>query len=253
MLTDCISHIDNIYDKFNKINTDYDMYNQTYISELSDIINSLMFAYAKANNIYNICNNTFNNTFKKYKKGKIKNNNVIINNLLTTSKKLTDNIEINVKVIKSLDELPDMHLYWVSDINQFAFRLNNIVFRGNVGNIINTKISDIVESKYTVMCKNKNNCKLLKTQTCIHYHDPVELLKLLNDNKIDNAVYNKYKYIYRNFRKPYTHQNFGSREKLKNDIDILNFDNNENMINFVDNYKQICMHDILVILSIDAR
>lgn len=82
----------------------------------------------------------------------------------------------NVTTIKSLDELPDTRMYWVTDVQQFAIKICGMVLRGNIGTVYpsihtaNGHVIKINACRYGRMCRNIGSA-----EGCTYYHDPVEM------------------------------------------------------------------------------
>jgi hypothetical protein len=242
----------------------------SYLIKLSKLHTCINDVNIKLCNIYNICNNT--NISKKLIREKTKQSlgrsgiNIYNKSILKKSKKhIVDGICINVKYINSIEEIPNCPIYWVKNINQFAIRINDAILRGNMGNIYNTThIKKNVSTNRTIICENKNICKnLVDGYECKFYHDPIDLLKLFNSNKISLELFEKYKNKHRNFSNTswiYTEHNnnknknirqFGSKNTLKNDIELMTIDNSITNMDKVDNFTHQFMHDLLVILSLN--
>lgn len=241
------------------------------ISEISHISKCLSSVLMKVDNIYHICDNTYNTKRQTYKnRDKEFNTNktdwVHLNKNIKPNTNLTPTIPIKIKNVKTLDEIPNMPIYWVQNINQFAMQINGIIFRGNIGNIYNKNhIKKNKNVHQTVICTNGNNCKiLLNNQICKFYHDPVDLLILLNKNIIDSELFNKYKKLPRNFintswiyteMPPNNNNNsmrhFGSRDTLKYDFELMQLNNSKQCNAQISNYNHQCMHDILVIIGLN--
>ncbi len=87
-------------------------------------------------------------------------------------------------IVKSCDvddikDVPNTNLYFVRNIGQFALRINNVVFRGNVGDIF----AHVFGAKKTAKlrqvthCNNYSKC-VRNGVLCNFYHDPLKLLVL---------------------------------------------------------------------------
>lgn len=259
--------IDYIYDQFEEIGSNY-MENKLCLVELQSIERTLCSMYKKVINVHNICSNKIDIYTEQHEKiNTCDKSTVYLNNIVPYNpfKNITCDIPINVKIVNNIDEIPNTQLYWVENINQFAFHLNGIIFRGNIGNIFNKNcIKKNNQINQTVICKYRNNCKiLLSSKKCKFYHDPVELLELLNDVKISKETYNMYKYQTRDYintswiytELPYNKNNimmrhFGSKNTLKHDCDLMKINNTKTHEIEIDNYRQQTMHDILVIMGL---
>ena len=173
--------------------------------------------------------------------------------------------------INNIDNIPNIPIYYIEELNQYAIKINGILYRGNIGNIY-SKISinciknqDLKETggdddssnikkkktiKQIVTCKYKNKCYNLLhiSKICNFYHDIKDLYELLQNNIISIEKYNLYKNTYKNFIDTnwiYTNKNkndknknvrhFGSYENLLYDMQILQIDK----VNQTNNSKNI--------------
>lgn len=264
--------VNRIYTVNREINTTYgNQFNELnkYMVELSKLHTYINDVNVKLCNVYNICKNIHanDNKIKKNKDLLCLSNDISKNSLLNKTKKIiSDDISINVKCVESIDDIPCSPVYWVNNINQFAIRINDTVLRGNIGNIYNSShIKKNIPTNNTVICKNRNNCKKIQYgKICKFYHDPLELIELLKDGKITMDLYEQYIKNQRNFintswlytENAYNNKNtmlrhFGSKNTLKNDIDLINLINPSDKKNIMDNFMQQTMHDLLVTIIID--
>jgi hypothetical protein len=247
-----------------------------YISELESLVKQLQTVSMKIANIHNICKNKYKKRLLSFKQ-KIKplaidivsgvNDWTYINrniNKNSITHKLAPDINVNIKTVKSLDEIPNTPVYWVSDIKQFAIHLNGVIFRGNIGNIYNKHNIQSSSINQTIICSYGNSCQKLLHGNCKFYHDPVDLQKVLNEKKISMETYLIYCNKHRNFvntswlytdiqhnKKNNSMRHFGSRNTLNHEFNLMKLNkNNSNDIN-ISNYRQQCMHDILVIFGLN--
>ena len=241
------------------------------MSQLESIYKQTQSINLKISNIYNICNNKCKTITHRYTKKKQVNkipwatlNKKQTN--LSISKPLTHEIAVNVKVVDDISEVPNIPLCWVKNINQFAMQINGIMFRGNIGNIYNkTDINTNKPTNQTVICKHGNKCKnILNEKGGGFYHDQLDLLNLQTEGKISTEFFNISKKKYRNFlntswlhtdmqysAKNTSMRHFGSRNTLKYELDIMKLNNSKNTELSFNNFRQQCMHDLLVIMSLN--
>jgi hypothetical protein len=192
---------------------------------------------------------------------------IIPANFTYDNKHIVDNLPINVNIIDDIDDIPDNPLYWVSSINQFAVSINGVIFRGNVGNIYNKQhIHNNDNNTQTIICKFHNTCpNLNNNKMCKFYHDPHELLSLLNNNSISEDLFDEYKKTHRNFintswiytdnqnnKKNINMRHFGSKNSLYNEFELMKLNKSPLVSTHVDNYKHQTIHDILIILGLDS-
>jgi hypothetical protein len=211
------------------------------------------------------------NNYNKYDKNK----ELYLNNDASNSpeleqkasqKSIAHNIPINVKTVTDISEILNLPLYWVSNINQFALSINGVIFRGNIGNIYNksqTQSDNYINQ--TLICKNGNSCQnLYNKKICKFYHDPHDLLQLLNEKKILQKTFDEYIKIHRNFvntswvytelhhnKKNLFMRHFGSRNTLHNEIELIKINNSKTDNTNINNYQHQTMHDILVVLGLN--
>jgi hypothetical protein len=173
----------------------------------------------------------------------------------------------NVKPIELFDKtkINRVDLMWSDDINQYSIKINNLILRGNIGNIYDKKIiyqKNICAHQVTP-CFNGNRCSAILSQKyCKYYHDPVELIQLKNDNIISEEFYQttiKYTRNFSNTSWIYTNINsnnrnmkyIGSKSNLDNDISILKLSKDRKKI--IENMKQLVFHDLLVLLILNEN
>jgi hypothetical protein len=249
-----------------------------YIAELESMIKQIQTVSIKISNIHNICKNKYKQRLLVFKK-KINTldidevpgtkdwtyiNRNINKNSITHS--IAPDIDINIKTVKSLDEIPNTPIYWVSDIKQFAIHLNGVIFRGNIGNIYDKhNIQTNSNINQTIICSYGNACqKLLHDKPCKFYHDPVELFQVLAEKKISKKTYSSYCDKHRNFvntswmyidmhhnQKNKSMRHFGSRNTLKHEFNLMQINSSRGTDINISNFRQQCMHDILVIFGLN--
>jgi hypothetical protein len=262
-LTQIVTKIDHIYTQIKKTNQCNTREINEKLSELLELEQHVRFVYMKASNISNICNN------KLLINDKQQNSWYSDHIMLTTPhtyKDIAHNITIPTKQVNDISDVPNTQLYWVKNINQFAIRINGVLFRGNIGNIYNqSHIKKNKPTNQTIICCNANKCKyMLAGKLCQFYHDPSDLLILLKTSKISEETYNIYKSHTRNFMNTswiYTDlqnasnnimmRHFGSKNTLKHEFDLIKINNSNVNKTIINNYRHQTMHDILVVLGIN--
>ena len=273
-LTEILDRVDAIHGKINRKYEDSNYLNiRNDINEISNIAQCLRSILLKVDNIYHICDNTYNSKLNIYKKNtnghRIKKNDwVYLNKSATPNTRLTNDIPIRVKTVNKLDEVPNTPMYWVKDINQFAISINGVMMRGNIGNIYDkTHIQKNKKTHQVVICTHGNKCRaLLHGQICKFYHDPVDVSELLQAGEITAATFAQYKNITRNYiNTSWIHtdmpsnknnnnmRHFGSRNTLKYNFDLMKINNSKTRDIQIQNYKHQCMHDILVIMGLNQH
>lgn len=243
--------------------------NQLY--ELESYIKQIQTISHRMAKIYNTCKNKLENGFVIHRSVKL--NNIdpfpkkdnwvnMINIPNNNSKSLVPGIDINIKNINEIDEIPNTPLYWIKSTNQFAFRINGVLLRGNIGNIF-TNSNNISSLYHVEKCKHKNKCIfLLSGKKCKFYHDPLDLYNLYKSGKISEDILNIYKCIYKNFtssswiytddipkRKNKMMRFVGNRNSLKNELSMSNLIEK----NWSENFQSQVMHDFLVLMAINQK
>jgi hypothetical protein len=227
--------------------------NATRLNKMRAHVNRLLFS------IDNLCHIYQN---KRIKHGCLKISDQQHNSyLFSDHQAIAPGISIKTKVVETMADVPNINICWVADINQFAFRLNGVMFRGNIGNIYNKR--DIQTHKkihQTIPCNHDNACKgLLDGSGCIFYHDPVNVNKLYDKGVITVAQRDSFHARQRNFmNSSWIHtesslssknrqmRHFGSRNTLKYNFDIIYINGNHDG---VETFRHQCMHDVLVSLG----
>ena len=179
------------------------------------------------------------------------------------------------KIIKSANKasinsilarnMPSVELTYVNELNQYCIKINNLLLRGNIGNIYDKKIinNSKINVHQVVICANRNNCKnILSNQYCKFYHDPIDLYQL-KDNKI---ISDEFYYMYINYTRNFSNTSriysqdlsfdknmrcIGSKSSLMNDIlriKTLNIYKNQ-----IENMKHQVMHDLLILLKLSEH
>jgi hypothetical protein len=157
------------------------------------------------------------------------------------------------------------NLEWMEELGQYSININNMILRGNIGDIYDKKIINKgnIHTHQVVICVHRNDCRnVLAQKYCKYYHDPMELLQLKRQNKISNEYFQSMIKLKRNFSNTawlYAPNNFinrnlrcvGSAATLDNDVSILMLNNDKQ--NIIENYKQQVMHDILVLLVLNNK
>lgn len=240
-----------------------------HLNNLKQLLNAVQQTHSKLSNIYNICNNKYKliTPHKTWAKKNTYTNLNKINRVQTKhTQLLTPDIPINVKVVNHIDEVPNIPLYWVSSINQYVININGIVFRGNIGNIYNKNhIKKTKKVHQIAICKYGNKCSnVLNGGMCKFYHDPLDLLQLVEQSKMAYDLFKQYSIKQRNFINTswiYTNlpknknnnmmRHFGSKDALKHDFDLMKINTADTHTININNFRQQCMHDILVIMGMN--
>lgn len=143
-----------------------------------------------------------------------------------TKKNIVRGIELDVVVVNSIDDVPNAKLYYVNDLGQFCIKVNEMVLRGNIGNIYGRNENIVYVNK----CMYGKDCN--RGFDCPFYHDPIDVPW---SNNIRNFTYNSWLYQSRGI---------GNRQTLLFDINNITKDMKEII------YAQT-MHDVLLSLVME--
>ena len=170
----------------------------------------------------------------KYKSAMYISNNLIY---IENNKKINCQHNINYKIAKNINDVPNINLYKVD--NKYVLKINDIIIKGNIGNIYGTFDKNKMIKVYD--CKYKNCNKLDK---CSYYH--------INDNR--NFTNSSWIYTPDEYNKKNKYmRHVGNGSTLESDIyKLLKYDKKivKNEINTLTN--QI-MHDILVLITLNQK
>lgn len=155
-----------------------------------------------------------------------------------------------------------INLYYIDELKQYSIKINNLILRGNLGNIYDKKIlqNDNIKAHQVMCCQYRNKCNnILNEQYCKYFHDPLDLFLLKNSKTISEKFYLEcIKYV-RNFSNTswlYTPDKpmsknvrlIGSKSTLANDTKLVKI--SQNYKDSIENMKMQVMHDLLVLLSL---
>jgi hypothetical protein len=169
---------------------------------------------------------------------------------------------VNITSLNALNTFNKINLGWVSEINQYTLKINNLVLRGNIGNIYDSKIllNDRIQAHQVVICSKGNNCSnILSNQYCKFFHDPMDLLELKNNKIISDQFYQNCIKLTRNFsstswiystdvNRKSNMRCIGSKSTI--DYDIACIKTLDVYKTNIENMKQQVMHDLLILLKL---
>lgn len=166
-------------------------------------------------------------------------------------------------IVKTIEDVQETPLFYVSSINQYAINIGGILLRGNLLDIKSKQEAKKENNLTWMMCKNHNKCQTLTTERmCPYWHDPLQLLQLKKKGILSARRYHKYISRTRTaldtswlFRKGPSCSSFskwmGSKSLLERD-DLLFALGNLRFHNDMKEYKQLLVHDLLVCLTFDV-
>jgi len=169
---------------------------------------------------------------------------------------------VNVTSLTSLNSINKVNLGWVGEINQYSLKINNLVIRGNIGNIYDSKmlLNDRIQAHQVVICSKGNTCSnILSNQYCKFFHDPMDLLDLKNNKIISDQFYQKCIKLTRNFsstswiystdvNRKSNMRCIGSKSTI--DYDIACIKTLDVYKANIENMKHQVMHDLLILLKL---
>ena len=162
-------------------------------------------------------------------------------------------VRLPVVIIDNINDLPDYNLYYLKEFDQFAIKINGHIFRGNIGNIINSNIPNKKNNKLLITCMYGKECTHIDKNKCTFYHDVLDykkynttILQERLDKQIHIRNFQDKSWLYtpeaQNIKNKHM-RHIGSRNRLSMDIPLI-ADIEKNLI------KDQLIHDLLVSLSI---
>jgi len=154
-------------------------------------------------------------------------------------REIAPGVNIQVKSVKTPDLIPNTEIYYIESCNQFAFKLNNILFRGNVGKIIgkNEVLVKVIDCVWGPRCNDMENCT--------YYHDP---LYCPGSKDVRNFSYFSWLYNQENRLNPKAKnsRSVGHRDYLKTDLRRMDAIEARSLV-------AQSMHDILLSMCISTK
>jgi len=155
-----------------------------------------------------------------------------------TTALIVPGINTNVKIVKNINMIPNTKLYWVSDIQQFSIRINDVLITGNMGNVF----TDGSPQNNISNCKNEN----CKNENCIYLHN----------SSIDTRNYTNLSWMYT--PKAITHKNrkmrhVGNKSSLNYDLEKMIKRDKKNTKEEIDIIINQTMHDLLILMALKNK
>ena len=139
---------------------------------------------------------------------------------------LAPGIKINAEIIKNSAMLPNYPLFYLEETAQFAIKINNVVYAGNIGNILTKQ-----DAKTKVYKCYKDNCSCPK-----YHHKKGEIRNYLNSS-----------FLYHTGTDLSLTRHIGNRDRLKKEIEDYNIVKSE-----IELRSDQTMHDILIMQAIKS-
>jgi len=177
-----------------------------------------------------------------------------------------DVLEPKRLIVRTLDEVEETPLFYVTSLNQYAINIGGTIVRGNLLSVKTKQEFHRAESSPQVSflsCESGNGCKALHNSAnggpmCNYWHDPLALQKLRQEGKLSTRMYARYinrtpvalntSWLYwkgprSTFVKWMGSKDLQERDKLLGTIGDLQFKKN------MAEYQRLLMHDLLVCLT----
>lgn len=139
---------------------------------------------------------------------------------INESKMIVDNINLPIKIVDDLNQIPINNLFYIKSLNQYAINIEGVIIKGNLANIVEYKTKNSARCEYGIECKSlKNNIN------CNYYHDVEDFLKLNlkipDDNYVRNYTAGSFLYCKNKKHKNYYTRHIGSKDNLLQDLQSL--------------------------------
>lgn len=160
---------------------------------------------------------------------------------------IVDGINIPIKTVNALSEIPVTNIYYVENIKQYAINVNGIILKGNLGNLVEYQTENSARCEYGVECKSfKKNIK------CTYYHDPEDFIK--HDLPVPDIPrsFTIGSWLYSKNRNPRTYftRHLGSKDRLIYDLHNLKKVQYREEIS---NREGQLIHDLLIYLILNSK
>ncbi len=162
-------------------------------------------------------------------------------------KKITDEISLQVKTVKNINDIPASNLYFIEDLQQFAINIEGIIIKGNLGNIVPYQEENTTRCEYGTMCKN-----FINNKKCKYYHEPEDYLSLNLpiSTEVRNFTNGSFMHCNNKKYKNYYTRHVGSRNTL--DFDIKSLQNTQYKEEIFNRSGQL-IHDLLIYLALNNK
>lgn len=219
-----------------------------YIVNFHQLIRTLQSITKHIVNINNtfasIENKTKLNNNKKYQEVNPKNedNSVIIAKFSTENKLILSNIYLPTITVKKLTDIPVSRLYYVEELNEYAFNINGINMNGNLCDISEYESPKSAHCRYMHKCKNMKKCQ--------YYHSPIDYINSGMEISTETRCFTVGSWIYNKNKNNKFARHIGSKSNLEFDLQRLKkIDLNTEIYN----RKQQMVHDLLIYLILHAN
>ena len=133
-------------------------------------------------------------------------------------KEVINSIEIPVKTLEKLNEIPVSNIYYINELKQYAINIAGVNIKGNLGNILDYNSENTSRCDYGIKCSS-----FTKGIKCKYYHEPEDYLKIGTDVPETIRNFTIGSWIYTNNKKPRTYFNrhIGNKKTLLYDLKML--------------------------------
>lgn len=166
----------------------------------------------------------------------------VIDNIIKTNDK--DNINnkilnIDVNIVEDESQIKNVPISFIKNTNQYAIRINNVLIKGNIGNIYDKSEN----KKENIMKCNKKDCN---TINCKFYHENTNNNFTDNTNYIRNYYNYSWHYIKKNKNKNINYYSNKKNTRLLGSRDTILSDLLYSSQNELELRNSQLMHDILI-------
>ena len=163
------------------------------------------------------------------------------------NKEIVSGINIPIRTVNTLSEIPVSNIYYINDLDQFAINIAGIVIRGTLGNIVNYKTENSAECEYGINCKSFTN-----NTTCPYYHDPLDYKhhKIKKPHNIRNFTVGSWIYSKKKTPKTYFTRHVGSCDRLLYDLKTLK---RVQYREEIANREGQLIHDLLIYMILNTK
>lgn len=161
-------------------------------------------------------------------------------------KEVADDINIPVKTVETIAEIPCSSLYYVNELKQFAINVEGIVIKGNLGNIVNYQQENSVKCEYGPDCNS-----FVKNIKCSYYHDPEDYIKhnLPVSDCTKNFTSGSWIYSKKKTTKSYFARHIGSKDRIIHDLKTIK---RTQFRDEIANRESQLMHDLLIYFILNS-
>jgi hypothetical protein len=162
-------------------------------------------------------------------------------------KKISPTIDLMVKYVPNIEDIPVTNLYYVENLKQFAVNINGIIIKGNLANIVEYQTEKSARCEYGIECKT-----FIKDSKCKYYHEPEDYIKLKREpiEEMRNFTVGSWLYSKTKKCKNYFTRHIGNYANLEYDLNTLK---KVQYREEIDNREGQLIHDILIYMILNTK